>query len=439
MNTSRRSFSPPVAKVAIGLGTLSWLVAAPQIASAQQITVLGTFSGLGNSGINPLSSVTIDASGNIYGTTLKGGGNDSNIGGDGAVYEIDKGSSTITTIASFNGSNGQNPHGGVTFDSSGNLFGTTYSGGTSGYGTVYEIAKGTNSVTNLASFTGSNGFNSIGNVIFDGSGNLYGTANNTVYEIVNGSNTITPLANFNLDGSAAGLTLDSNGNLYGTLAGGVRGDAHGSVFEIAKGTNAVSTVATFDADNGSDPESGVIFDSNGNLFGTTRLGGASNDGAVYEIVKGSNTVTDLASFDGFTNGSEPFGSIALDGSGDLFGTTTQGGAYGHFGTVYEIAKGSNAITTLASFNGSNGYTPQGGVTLDSSGNLFGSTRGGSQYPGSVYGTVYEIAGAGSSPVPETSSAISLGLLLTLGSVGVFVGVRRRKSFQASVTSANRDK
>jgi uncharacterized repeat protein (TIGR03803 family) len=127
-------------------------------------------------------------------------------------------------------------------------------------------------------------------------------------------------------------------------------------------------------------------DGSGDLYGTAEQGGASNDGTVFEIVHGSGTVTVLASFNG-TDGAGPNGSLVLDGNGNLYGTTAGGGTYGS-GTVFEVAKGSGAITTLASFNGSDGFDPVAGLIMDTSGNLYGTTAGGG---GSSNGTVFELA------------------------------------------------
>ena len=132
-------------------------------------------------------------------------------------------------------------------------------------------------------------------------------------------------------------------------------------------------------------------------------------------------ITTLASFTG-DNGSGPVAGVTFDSSGNLFGTTLYGGASGA-GMVYEIAKGSSTLTTLASFTGANGSLPDAGVTFDSSGNLFGTTFSGGT---SSYGTVYEIAGAGS-PVPESSTVISFATLLGLGSFLLRARKRRQNA------------
>ena len=100
-------------------------------------------------------------------------------------------------------------------------------------------------------------------------------------------------------------------------------------------------------------------DSSGNLFGTTVRGGASNDGTVFELAHGSSTITTLASFNG-TDGAQPEAALIMDSSGNLFGTTATGGA-ANDGTVFELAHGSGTITTLASFNGTNGAEPVAGA------------------------------------------------------------------------------
>src|SRR5262249_32275419 len=199
-----------------------------------------------------------------------------------------------------------------------------------------------------------------------------------------GSGTITTLAAFNGGNGAdpdAGLIEDSRGNLFGTTsAGGPNG--HGTVFEVAAGSGSITTLASFNGANGSTPGAGLIEDSRGNLFGTTFGGGTSGDGTVFEVMAGSGTITTLASFNG-ANGANPLGGLIEDSSGNLFGTTS-GGITNGAGTVFEVAAGSGAITTLAAFNGANGANPGAGLIEDSKGNLFGTTaQGGPNNDGTV--------------------------------------------------------
>jgi uncharacterized repeat protein (TIGR03803 family) len=228
----------------------------------------------------------------------------------------------LAALASFNGTNGNEPQGGVTLDANGNLYGTTSSGGANGFGTVWELTKGSGTIAALSSFNGTNGAN--------------------------------PLA---------GATFDVNGNLYGTTLNGGANNS-GTVWELAKGSNTITALGSFDTASGGSLGK-VTLDANGNLYGTTTNGGANGLGAVWELMKGSSTITALASFNGGTNGFAPFAGVTFDANGNLYGTS-QGGGANNRGTVWELAKGSN----IASFNGANGSLPyNAGVTLDANGNL----------------------------------------------------------------------
>jgi hypothetical protein len=272
------------------------------------------------------------------------------------VFEVQAGTGTITTLASFNGANGVNPQAGLVLDQSGNLFGTTagttLAGQTLNDGTVFELLAGSGTITTLASFNGNNG-----------------------------------------EDPQAGLIEDSSGNLFGTTASGGVGypggsgfTGFGTVFEVAKGSGTITTLAFFNHTNGGNPYAGLLEDSSGNLFGTTVDGGEGSEsawwsgaGTVFEIQKGGS-ITSLVSFNSSNGagGAEPEAGLTEDSSGNLFGTTL-------FGTVFELPAGTGAISTLATFNWSNGEAPEAGLVEDSSGNLFGTT---------AYGGVGIIGGAG---------------------------------------------
>ncbi len=354
------------------------------------ITALASFNG--TNGSTPRAGLVMDGSGNLYGTASIGGTSN-----DGTVFELAKGSNTITALASFDRTNGANPYGGLIVDSSGNLYGTTEGGGAASDGTVFELSRGSGIITALASFNGTDGAEPYATLIMD-SGNLYGTTDvggasrlGTVFELAQGSGTITLLASFNgyvgRFGPRPGLLMDG-GNLYGTTEGGGASN-EGTVFELAQGSGTITSLASFGETQGANPQAGLVMDKSGNLYGTASSGGDSNEGTVFELAQGSGTIMTLASFNG-ANGREPEGALVMDGSGNLYGTALIGGA-SNDGTVFELAKGSGTITVLASFNGTNGAEPEAGLLMDGSGNLYGTASIGGT---SNDGTVFELAKGG---------------------------------------------
>ena len=181
------------------------------------------------------------------------------------------------------------------------------------------------------------------------------------------------------------LMEDSNGNLFGTTTLGGTGN-QGMVFELVKNGNSYTETVLYSFFVGSDsdgakPNGGLIADGNGDLFGTTQDGGAHVLGTVFELVKSGNSYTEtvLYSFAGGSDGANPYGTLIMDSNGDLFGTTDHGGG-SDVGTVFEMVKNGssyNAPTILHAFaGGSDGAFLQFGVIADGNGNLFGTTNQG---------------------------------------------------------------
>lgn len=232
-------------------------------------------------------------------------------------------------------------------------------------------------------------------LVMDSAGNLYGatTAGGTngdgsIYEVSGGTNVAATLASFG--GGSGGSTpigpmaIDSTGDLFGVTAyGGANG--LGSIYELPHGGTSIVTLTSFDGVNGATPgHAGVILDSSGDIFGATSGGGnTGGDGVVYELPHGSYMIDTLATFAGGDSGN-PQGRLVLNSSGELFGTTR---SVGGNGTVYEVAAGSGTITTLVTFNGSDGQYPSGVMVSDSAGDLFGTTQNGGAHNG---GTVFEV-------------------------------------------------
>lgn len=171
---------------------------------------------------------------------------------------------------------------------------------------------------------------------------------------------------------AEGAAFDASGDLVRTtINGGHYGN--GAVFEIPSGTTTITTVASFNGTNGKDAQTGVTFDAAGNLYGLARQGGQSGFGDVFQIPSGSSTLTLVASlYDGEAGSFDDFAGVTLDALGNIYGVTQQAGAANN-GVVFEVARGSSARTTVASFDGDNGSGPYAGLARDAAGNLYGTT------------------------------------------------------------------
>ena len=407
---------------AVGMMTLSM----PSIGNAvtPTETVLHTFGSSLTDGTSPYSGVIMDAAGNLYGTTQYGGAH-----GYGTVFEVAAGTQAETVLYSFgvNTTDGLVPSANLISDPQGNLYGTTSGGGAQDEGTVFEIAAGTYEETVLHSFGASStdGQNPVGNagLISDSDGNLYGTTysggtNNlgTVYEISAGSHTESVVYSFGSssnDGNRpqGSLISDSAGNLYGTTYSGGTNNL-GTVFEIAAGTHNETVLHSFIGSDGALPSTVLISDSAGNLYGTTEFGGSHGNGTVFEIAAGTHEESVLCSFgSSSTDGFNPFAGLISDAAGNLYGTTEAGGLYNE-GTIFKIAAVTHVETILYSFSGGidGGHPFASSLISDTFGNLYGTTTAGGntnidlQNGETGDGTVFELSNTGF-VVPETSSLL----------------------------------
>ncbi|MGA2906032.1 MAG: choice-of-anchor tandem repeat GloVer-containing protein [Candidatus Korobacteraceae bacterium] len=260
-------------------------------------TVLYSYQG-GNDGESPqYGDLVFDQAGNIYGTTWGGGNHEGFCTeyGCGTVFELSpsNGGWRESVLYRFQGTNdGANPYAGVTFDTAGNIYGTTQAGGTSGVGTVYELTPSASGWTEtiLHNFSdGRDGGEPYGGLIFDQSGNLYGTTSTggsegggTVFELTpsNGGWNFNVLYSFNAYmGSLAKLAMDTSGRLYGTILIGSP-----EVFQLTL-SNGQWTQTGFNGSAGVYPFGNVIFDAAGNLYSTASEGGTEGKGVVFEITR----------------------------------------------------------------------------------------------------------------------------------------------------------
>ena len=372
-------------------------------------SVLYSFTG-GNDGGNPFAGLIQDSASNLYGTTAFGGQ-----AGAGVVFKLDT-NGNETVLYSFTGGNdGAFPQAGVVLDSAGNLYGTTpFGGGSAGAGVVYKVDP-TGQETVLYSFTGGvDGANPVAGVVRDSAGNLYGAASGggpagggalfkldtTGHEAVlfgfpglDGNNSQNRLE---FGSSPGSLFRDSAGNLYGTTPFGGAANA-GIVYKISPaGQETILYNFTGGAD-GANPFAGVVMDAAGNLYGTTNNGGAAGAGVVFKLgTTGHETVLHTFSCLGCPahDGMSPNGGVIRDSAGNLYGTTSKGGSAG-FGTVYKLDP-TGRETVLYNFtNGADGANPTAGVTMDSAGNLYGTTfSGGIPAAFGGWGVAYRLDPAG---------------------------------------------
>jgi len=352
------------------------------------LTTLASFD-YSTNGANPRGTLVRDAAGTIYGTTS--GGNSSRTDA-GTVFAIHPNGTPLTTINFQGTASGQGgaPWAGMVSDSRGNLFGTTESAGANGQGTVFEIVAGTTTISTLYDFTGgTDGKNPTTRLTIDANGNIFGTTNGglltsgTIFEITAGRRFYTLARLDPTTGTTpSDLVVDSAGNLFGTAyASGANG--YGTIFELPAGSSTIKVLYAFTGGNdGGNPTGGLTIDAQGDLFGTASNGGANGHGTIFELTAGGSF--GMLPFNG-TNGDAPGGDVILDAQGNLFGTTYAGGTNG-YGTIFEMTTSRNAITTLYSFSGgSDGANPIAGPILDAQGNLYGTTMNNGS---SGYGTAY---------------------------------------------------
>ncbi len=369
----------------LDFGKIACLVAVFCIvaAVASPAQTLTTIANVG--GLPYLGPLVQGRDGNFFGTT-------SSSGGYGGIFEVTP-SGTLTVVYSFCADrfvcpDGQTPYWGVIQAANGNIYGTTNFGGANDGGTVFEITSG--KLTTLYSFPNQG---NPGGVLVQGvNGDIYGSAVNRIFSI-NSAGTLSTIYTFCslpscADGSGPGtLVVGPGGNLYGTTGGG-GAHGNGTFFKLTP-AGALTTLRSFKAAEGSGGN-GLVWASDGNFYGTSRFYGSNNVGTVFQLTPtGRLTVLhNFCSEADCADGEEPSSALVQGTDGNLYGTTPLGGTGGtgdcasHCGTAFQITT-SGTLTTLYNFcslaDCADGLAPYYGLVQGTDGNFYGAT-----YSGTVY-------------------------------------------------------
>ncbi len=331
-------------------------------------TPLYSFTGWAfGDGAYPEGRVSVAADGSLYGTTTLGGNEQDCLSGPGCgtVFRLQPQSQPCkgflcpwqeTVLYRFTGSpDGFRPSGDLTFDPSGNIYGTTYNGGAD-YGTVYELTRygGSYGESILYNFTSGDGAYPSSGVTLDNAGNLYGTATDggpydagTVFELKPSGSGWTPSTVYAFTGGLdgydpfAGLVFDQAGNLYGATPNG-RPEGEAVLYQLVPGSGSWSfhEMYSIQGQYGGGPRSTLLLAPDGNFYGTT-IGLGVSWGSVFKLThtNGSWVYTDLYDFTGGADGGYPYGGVVMDEAGNLYGTASAGAESGcnyGCGVVFEI-------------------------------------------------------------------------------------------------------
>jgi uncharacterized repeat protein (TIGR03803 family) len=389
------------------LTALFTLTAGAALAASQpaaQYQIVHTFEG--SDGSQPAANLTADKAGNLYGTTQYGGSEN-----QGTVFQLAPDGAETVLYSFAGGSDGSNANGPVARDKAGNLYGETYAGGAPDLGTVFKIAPdGTETLLHTFAGGTNDGSKPFGGVVRDKSGNLYGTTFSggasemgTVYEI-EPNGTMTFLHSFagGTDGAlpVAGLFRDRRGNLYGTTSGGGTGGT-GTVFRLAPDGSETVLYSFLNGYDGGLPASPVIVDKAGDVYGESLDGGTTYNGVVYEVTP-SGTEIALYSFTGGTDGGTPDSVLTPDKYGNLYGTTQEGGEEGGCGgsgcgVVFKLRPNGKETVLHTFTGGADGDVPLAGLIkvrdrATGESYLYGTSSGlGTK---GAHGTIFQISGYG---------------------------------------------
>jgi uncharacterized repeat protein (TIGR03803 family) len=350
-------------------------------------------------GAGPQAGLVLGNDGNFYGTTANGGTNNPSYG---TIFQMTT-NGTLTSLVSFNNTNGAYPVAGLALGQDGSFYGTTWFGGSSNAGTIFKMAAG-GTLASLVSFAGTNGAEPQAPLAQGPDGNFYGTteaggtnldiSDGTVFQVTT-NGLLTVLVSFNGTNGAfpvSGLALGRDGNFYGTTAGGgTNAGGYGTIFKMTTNgalTSLVSFSGTNGAFPGNGPSAGLVQGVDGNFYGTTYSGGSSNAGTVFKVTT-NGAFASMYAFTGGADGANPQSEMVQGGDGRLYGTTAAGGSNSlDQGTIFQITT-NGAFASLYSFtNGDDGADIDGGLVLGTNGDFYGTaSAGGTNH----YGTVFRLS------------------------------------------------
>ncbi len=346
------------------------------------------FTGTAN-GSYPYTTLMMTSTGRVFGATSQGGTSN-----NGTLYEYNPATNTLTKRRDFSSADGRFPLAALVEANNGRLYGTAGMGGVNGRGTLFEFNLSTNTFTKKIDFNTTNGETPYPGLVKAANGNLYGMTNaggissvGTIFEYDVTTNTLTKKLDFFFDPAtgkglngmvpASNFTLSGNGLLYSTTSqGGLAGG--GVIFEYNISTNSYTKKIDFNsAPSGVYPFGGLVRAANGRFYGMTQIGGASDEGALFEFNPNGNVYTKRHDFSS-TSGNYTTGSLAEAPNGKLYGMTPNAGSFDR-GTLFEFDPATNTFTKKIDFDyNSNGSEPQGSLLLASNNKFYGMTNSGGQ-------------------------------------------------------------
>ncbi len=409
--TNLRRHPQPTSFVRIGKASqalpLTWILAIAlcQPVSAQMFTVLHTFTGGGDGGIP--GGLILDRAGNLYGATATGG-----LNGGGTVFRLKHTNSgwLVNPLYEFNWNNGGGgPDGSIVLGPDGNIYGAV--GTQSGFGAIYKLQPPPSACkTSVCYWTGTilynfgaapDGHQPNGDLLFDSAGSIYGTTEaggangfGAIFKLIPVGSSWTESVIYSFmggdDGNQPqdGVVMDSAGNLYGTTRfGGVQNcsDGCGTVFELSPSGGGWTEQVIYrfqGVPDGYAPWVGLTIDSSGNLYGTTYDGGDGDGGTVFELSPVGGSWNYNVLYNVVSNGGGPRSRMAMDAAGNLYSTIIFGP------TLFKLSYSGDSwiYTDLHNFSNNDGTYPEGNLAIDNQGNVYGTCSSEGQ---DLYGTAWE--------------------------------------------------